>query len=246
MTLQNRIRLSLEQVSRYEKDGFLVIENFVSHEEIDDFIAHETTRSGTPDLGLRAHEVDPQWKHLAIHPDVAGVAEQLLGGPPRIVQSMYIPKKAGEGEVGVALHQDTLYLPNESNTLMACWIAMSNTAAGNGGLCILPGSHLDGLRTAHKSGEGEHSSWTKTHLMRDRTGKEWEQEFFSFEINDIDLSSLVKLDVPKGGGVCFTGLTIHGSYANRSDTDRLAFAVHYVKEGTWVLRADVQETMAVK
>jgi len=27
--------------------------------------------------------------------------------------------------------------------------------------------------------------------------------------------------------------------------DRFAWAVHYVKEGTWVLRADVQDTMAV-
>jgi len=82
--------------------------------------------------------------------------------------------------------------------------------------------------------------------MRDRAGKEWEQEFYSFEIDDIDPNSVRKLHVPKGGGVFFTGMTIHGSFANRSLTqDRLAWAVHYVKEGTWVLRADVQDTVAV-
>jgi ectoine hydroxylase-related dioxygenase (phytanoyl-CoA dioxygenase family) len=241
----DRIKLTPEHRSHYEHDGFLVFEHLLSNDEIDAFLAHESSKSGTSDAGLLSHVVDAQWKYLATHPNVAGVAEQLLDGAPRIVQSMYMPKKAGEGEVGVALHQDTLYLPNEPNTLMACWIAMSDTGPGNGGLCIGPGSHLTGLRTAHKGGEGEHSSWTKTHLMRDRTGKEWEQEFFSFEIDDIDPSSLLKLEVPKGGGVCFNGMTIHGSFANRSDADRLAFAVHYVKEGTWVLRADVQETMAV-
>ena len=242
----DRIKLTPEHRSRYERDGFLVLEHLLSDEEIDAFLAHEPYTSAAPDSGLLAHTVDDQWNYLATHPNMAGVAGQLLDGPPRVVQSMYLPKKAGKGEVGIALHQDTLYLPNKPNTLMACWIAMSDTGPVNGGLCVGPGSHLAGLRTAHKSGEGEHSSWTKTHLLRDRAGKEWEQEFFSFEIDDVDPASLVKLTVPKGGGVCFNGMTIHGSYANRSDSDRLAFAVHYVKEGTWVFRADVQETMPVR
>jgi ectoine hydroxylase-related dioxygenase (phytanoyl-CoA dioxygenase family) len=55
------------------------------------------------------------------------------------------------------------------------------------------------------------------------------------------------LEVPRGGAVFFTSLTIHGSFANRSATrDRLAWAVHYVKDGTWVLRADVQDTVSVQ
>ena len=82
--------------------------------------------------------------------------------------------------------------------------------------------------------------------MRNRAGKEWVHEFYSFEIDDLDPTSIQKLEVPKGAGVFFTGMTIHGSFANRSTSnDRLAFAVHYVREDTWVLRADVQDTVAV-
>jgi ectoine hydroxylase-related dioxygenase (phytanoyl-CoA dioxygenase family) len=47
--------------------------------------------------------------------------------------------------------------------------------------------------------------------------------------------------------VFFTGLTIHGSYANRSpDRARRAFATHYVAEGTWVFRTDVQQTVPAR
>ncbi|MCG8604746.1 hypothetical protein MJD09_07090, partial [bacterium] len=85
--------------------------------------------------------------------------------------------------------------------------------------------------------------WRQEYLMRNRSGEEWSQEFYSFEIEGIDPESVLKLSVPPGAGVFFTGMTIHGSYANTSPTrDRLAFAVHYVKEGSWCLRADVQET----
>ena len=64
----------------------------------------------------------------------------------------------------------------------------------------------------------------------------------SGEVADLDSAEMVKLDVPRGGGVFFTGMTIHGSYANRSaDRPRRAFAVHYVREDTWVFRCDIQD-----
>lgn len=64
---------------------------------------------------------------------------------------------------------------------------------------------------------------------------------------NLDPQSIVRLTVPKGSGVFFIGMTIHGSFANRSsDRPRRAFATHYVKDGTWVCRCDVQETVAVE
>ena len=240
------LRLTPEQVSVYQRDGFLVLEEVLTGEEVDAFLAHQETRSEELDLGLRSHVIDPQWQYLATHPNVAGPAAQLLDGTPRIVQTMYMSKKAGENARGIALHQDAHYLPVEPNTLMACWIAMSDTVPDNGGLCVVPDSHLHGLRTTRQSTGDEHHNWRAKHLMRDRTGKQWTQEFYSFEIDDIDPDSIRKLHVPKGGGVFFTSMTIHGSFANRSLTqDRLSWAVHYVKEGTWVLRADVQDTVTV-
>jgi ectoine hydroxylase-related dioxygenase (phytanoyl-CoA dioxygenase family) len=239
--------LSEEQVADYRRDGYLVVHDLLSAEEIDAFLAHQEIRQESWDIGLLSHTVDPQWKTVATHPNVAGGAEQLLGAAPRIVQSMYLPKKAGAKQPGIALHQDTHYLPTEPNTLMACWIAMSDTGVENGGLCVVPGSHLKPLRKTQQATSDEQVSWRMNYEMRDQDGKEWSEEFYSFEIEDLDPSSIAQLEVPAGGGVFFTGMTIHGSFGNPSATrDRLAFAVHYVGDGTWVYRADVQDTASVR
>jgi ectoine hydroxylase-related dioxygenase (phytanoyl-CoA dioxygenase family) len=42
-------------------------------------------------------------------------------------------------------------------------------------------------------------------------------------------------------------MTIHGSFANKSSNwPRLAFATHYVKDGTWIYRQDIQDTIEVQ
>ncbi|MCY4376162.1 MAG: phytanoyl-CoA dioxygenase family protein [Spirochaetaceae bacterium] len=136
-------------------------------------------------------------------------------------------------------------LPTEPETLMACWVALSDTDPGNGGLCVVPGSHRDPLHDTHQAASPEHRSWRKNYEMRDRDGREWNQEMYSFEVDDVDSLDIQRLTVPRGSGVFFTGMTVHGSYANTSATrDRLAFAVHYVSEGTWVYRCDVQDTVS--
>ena len=130
---------------------------------------------------------------------------------------------------------------------MACWIAMSDTDAENGGLCVVPGSHRHGRYSTHKNpNAAEHDAWEIEYLMRDRAGKEWTQRMVSFEIDGLNHDDVEKLTVPKGSGVFFDGHTIHGSYANRSPHRvRRAWAVHFVKEGTWLFRADVQDLTPV-
>ena len=83
--------------------------------------------------------------------------------------------------------------------------------------------------------------------MKAQDGREWVQTFYSFTIDDIDKENIIQLTLPRGSGVFFTSMTIHGSYANYSpDRSRLAFAVHYVREGSWVYRRDVQDTTLVE
>ena len=168
-----------------------------------------------------------------------------------IVQTMYLPK-APLGELdsaspGVALHQDTLYIPNEPNTLMACWLALDDTSSENGGLCIVANSHQSGLKKAHHNqNTDEHVSWVQTYDMSSPDGKKWSEELCSFEMDDLEQMDIKHLSVPAGGGVFFTGLTIHGSYANLSPSKyRRAFAIHYVGQGTWVYRSDIQELVEV-
>ena len=79
--------------------------------------------------------------------------------------------------------------------------------------------------------------------MSDRAGKSWDETMHSFDINGLREDEIVRLSVPSGSGVFFTGMTIHGSFANRSaDRPRRAFAIHYIQQGTWIYRRDLQET----
>ena len=246
------IQLSEEQIEQYHEDGYLVVPDLLRQDEVDAFLTHEDDPN-TQELrnGLLTHLTDPQWFYLATHPNVSGVAGRLSEGMPRIVQTMYLDKEPAEkdedlGGAGVSLHQDTHYLPNEPNTLMACWIALSDKDPDNGGLCIVPGSHKGALRETELSTSPEHASWQTEHTMRAPDGREWKETLHSFHVLGVEDDDLVKLSVPRGSGVFFSSLTIHGSYANRSHTrPRLAFAVHYVKDGTWVYRTDVQETTLV-
>lgn len=155
--------------------------------------------------------------------------------------------KPAKGGKGIPVHQDYHHLPNDPNTLMACWVALTDTDESNGGLCIIPGSHKNGVLKTHKSSTNEdNDAYEIEHLMRDRDGREWKELMYSYEIDGLDKSKIAHLTVPRGSGVFFNGLTIHGSFANRSpDRPRIAWAVHYVRDGTWVFRCDVQDTMAV-
>lgn len=237
--------LSHSQIEQYRNEGYLLVERVLSPDEVEAFLEHES-RPQPPERrrGLLTHTVDPQWNAIATHRNIAGVARQLLNARPMIVQTMYLNKPANGGK-GIAIHQDALYLRNEPNTLMACWVALDDTDADNGGLCVVPGSHRDGLRSAHLTNNpDEHVRWEHDYAMRDRDGREWTERLVSFEMDDLRDDEILRLTVPRGGGVFFTGLTIHGSFANHSTTrPRRAFATHYVAEGTWLDRTDVQNVV---
>jgi len=240
--------LTDEQARQYRDDGYLVVPDLLTRAEVDAFVEEQANPKpqDVVDLALRRYTADVAWEGIAKHPRVTAIVRRLMEGRPHVVQTMYMAKRP-EGGTGVALHQDTHYIRNEPNTLMACWIAFSDTDRDNGGLCVVPGSHRDGLHgTAPPSDASEHASWTKDYEMRDADGKTWTESMHSHEIAELDPARIEYLAVRRGSGVFFTGMTIHGSFANRTcDRPRLAFATHYVREGTWVYRTDIQDKTPV-
>ena len=232
------------QVDTYHRDGFLVVPKLLHMKEINAFLREEKKSNKDDHVPLQRHKTDAAYSALASHPKIVAIVSQLLEGHPNIVQTMFL-NKPKQGGRGIALHQDTHYLPNEPNTLMACWIALSDTDADNGGLCVVPGSHLEGLREAGKiDNKLEFDSWETEHEMRDPDGRDWKRKMHSFQIQDLPEDHIIRLTVPKGSGVFFTGMTIHGSFANHSEErPRWAFATHYVHESTWLYRCDVQNTV---
>ena len=246
MTVSTTSVLSDQQVQHYHDRGFVVVNGLLTPQEVDAFVEYESGEDPEWRNHLDNHKRDEGWARVAKHANIVGGIRQILKSEkPMIVQTMYLEKRPAEAGKGTALHQDSHYLPNEPDTLMACWLAMSDTDGENGGLCVVPGSHHKGLYSTHKATNSkDHQVWETEHLMRDRSGKEWKEKFYSFEIDGLDLSTVVNLEVPKGSGVFFSSHTIHGSYGNKSaGRVRRAFATHFVAEGTWLLRADVQNVV---
>lgn len=239
--------LTPSQIDQYHREGYLIVEGLLNDDDMDAFVAYEALPK--PEdwyYNLRHHVDDTHWRALATHSRITSAVQQLLKGRPMIVQTMYMERQPATGDApgskGIAFHQDLHYLPCEPPTLMACWLALTDTDAENGGLCVVPQSHQGGLRAASKNqNTEEHDAWDFEYLMRDRDGCEWKQSMYSFDIVDLDPADIVPLTVPRGAGVFFTGLTIHGSYTNRSTSRvRRAFATHYIRDDSWLFRADVQ------
>ncbi len=243
----NAAILSDAEVAAFHSQGYLVVEELLTTAELEHFVQYEANADKPGPRGLQNHKVDGEWGHIAHHPRIASIVRQLGRSQPRIVQTMYM-NKAPEGGTGVALHQDTHYIRNEPNTLMACWLALSDTDADNGGLCVVPGSNHKGLYDFESVRDtSEHTSWEQVYPMSDRDGKCWDETMHSFDITGLRPEEIVRLNVKSGSGVFFTGMTIHGSFANRSaNRPRRAFAIHYIQEGTWIYRRDLQETQPLR
>ena len=115
--------LNQNQINSYKENGFLVVPNLLSKDEIEEFLV---TQGGEESeeykkYGLRRHVVDISWSLLANHSNVVTIVSELIEGNPRIVQTMYMNKQP-KGDTGVAPHQDTQYKKRTKffNGLLAC------------------------------------------------------------------------------------------------------------------------------
>lgn len=110
---------------------------------------------------------------------------------------------------------------------------------------MVPGSHAGPLLPEGITADEEnHTKWEMVHDMMGRDGTKWKQPMHSVDVTaaagGFDLTAARPLQVPAGAAVFFSGMTVHGSYANRSGQPRRAFATHYMDETSWVERCDLQ------
>lgn len=150
------MRLTPEQLRGWEEQGYLVVPDIVADPArfVDD-LAQPPTEAATA-AGLNRHQVDPVYGRLATLAPIVDVVRQLLGteASPRILQTMYL-NKTPENSIGISLHQDTHYIPNTPNTLLACWLALTVSARGGTGAGVgQPGrgghaAHCGGSTAAH-------------------------------------------------------------------------------------------------
>lgn len=156
---------------------------------------------------MHPHRFDPISRGLLLDARLMGVVEALYGEPALAAQSMYYWKPPGAR--GQALHQDDFYLRTRPGDCLAAWVSLDPADSDNGGLRVVPRTHLTTLQCPHQA-----------------------DERVSMSAHEVDLDpgwEAVPVDMGPGDILFFPGRLIHGSLPNRSaDRWRRSFICHYV------------------
>ena len=235
--------LDPDQVERYVRDGFLVVEGLVSSNELEELKSEavniakgvypcggwEPLPNRTPDSELlesflcvhQPHHVSPVIESYVRLPAICSVLSQIVGahlahwtGNVKCMQSMYFVKPAGLP--GQAWHQDEIYIPTRDRSLTGAWIAIDDATVENGCLWVLPGSHQRGV----------------LYKQRDHGNPdEFDPSLESFGFDD---SGEVPVEVAAGSVVFFNGYLLHRSKSNRSVLYRRALVSHYMSAESYL------------
>lgn len=222
-----------EAAEFYRENGFLVIENALSAEEIaslrDEATAICRGERGevrgaaevTPEMSdeevLRQvlcihfpHKISPHIHSLLGHPGFVDVLTRIIGPNVKCMQSMLFIKASGKP--GQAWHQDEVYIPTRDRSLTGGWIAMDDATVENGCLWVIPGSH--------KSGTMYFQEWhgdSRFDCSEEATRFPWSND------------DAVPVEVKAGSIVFFNGYLLHRSLPNyASGGFRRSLVNHYM------------------
>ena len=217
---------------RYERDGFVVLEQALTPAEVAALNAEVVAMvkgelgpvDGSP-VGPEASEAEALAATLCVHfphkrsaliadalrhPAIVPVLVELLSPDVKCMQSMAFVKS--EGKPGQAWHQDEQFIPTRDRSLVAAWIALDDATVENGCLWVLPGSHRRGV----------------LYPAREQTDPRFDcsTEAYDFPYSDSDA---VPVEVPAGTALVFDGYLLHRSLQNSGAHGyRRALVNHYM------------------
>jgi len=165
---------------------------------------------------LGAWRIKPGFHDVLWHPAFTVPARQLLEGPVRFWHDQLFCKPARHGGV-VAWHQDYSYWTRTKPIAhLTCWIGLDDSTRENGCLHYVPGSHRwDLLPITGLAGD--------MHAIREVLSDEQWAAF----------TQPVAVELKRGECTFHHGLTIHGSFENRSERPRRATVINAFRDGTW-------------
>ncbi len=219
--------LTDKEIRQYHEEGYLLIKNHFSREEVDEIIRETNAldqAGGKPGLYepntinpseelarypriIHPHRSEAWAKHYMLHPKTGDILTQLMGVAPLASQSMFYWKPPGAK--GQAFHQDDFYLATQEGNCVACWTAIDHCDEGNGAMVGILKSQQTDIVCPELA--DEKISFTRE-LVKPPAGSK---------------SVLVKME--PGDAFFFNGRFIHGSGPKKSESRfRRAFICHYV------------------
>ncbi|MDX1931289.1 MAG: phytanoyl-CoA dioxygenase family protein [Capsulimonadales bacterium] len=231
--MKNEIRP--EQVAFYRENGFVVIEDFLTPEELEHWRANteeaialrlaaaptgkwNLTNQGNPDSyyaqvflqAIKLADTHPGMREIMHDPRLGEMAATLAEVDGIRIwhdQALFKPPFGNP----TAWHLDNPYWSFSSRDSLSIWVALDDATPGNGCMWYLPGTH----RTARfeNVGIGEKMADLFRHYP------EW---------REIDP---VACPCPAGSAVFHNGLTAHGAGANMTNKPRRAMTCAYMPDG---------------
>jgi phytanoyl-CoA hydroxylase len=234
-----KCELSREQIQSYQDNGFIVIENFLSPDELDLWRAAVTNAVGEragikiPGKNIKTGEAD------GINEDsdyFAKVFDQLLNlwQTSEVIRQIMLDERLGKmtaqlsGADGMriwhdqalikrpwanptAWHLDTPFWSFSDRRAISIWVALDDATLENGCLFFIPGSH-------------KLTSFDKITIGRNMDG--------IFDVYP-QLKNLQPVAAPMKAGSCsfHNGLTVHGANANMTPGFRRAMTCAYMPDG---------------
>ncbi|MEV0586175.1 phytanoyl-CoA dioxygenase family protein [Nonomuraea sp. NPDC050310] len=160
---------------------------------------------------MHPHQVSGVALRYLLDARFGAIVGRLLGEEPVAAQSMFYFKPPGAK--GQALHQDNFYLKVEPGTCIAAWVALDVVDRANGGLEVVPGTHLMDLFCPDEADDDR--SFTREYVPPP-PGLE-----------------RVPVDMQPGDVLFFNGSLVHGSEPNTTaDRFRRSFICHYAGRST--------------
>lgn len=166
--------ISDQDVARYQRDGYLVVPDVLSAEDVadlqrvtDEFVeASRQTLRHTEVFDLEPghtaesprlrrvkmpHLHHPVYARMVRHPGIVAVLKKLWGPNVRFDLSKLNLKAAGFGSP-VEWHQDWAFYPHTNDDLAAVGIMIDDFKPDNGSMLVLPGSHTGPVHDHHAKG----------------------------------------------------------------------------------------------
>jgi chlorinating enzyme len=153
-----------------------------------------------------------QWVHeIIIAPRILDAVECLIGENILTWNTAWFAKMPGD-KTFISWHQDGMYWKFSPHKIVTAWVALTHSVATNGGLRVIPGTHLQPAMP-HKETYAADNALSRGQDI----------------VVSVDESRAVDLELQPGEMSLHDVWIVHGSKANTSrDMPRIGIAIRYV------------------
>ena len=207
-------------VDSYFRDGYAVLEDFLTPGECDALIALSETlsnaRNGTMAPVMMPHREVPKFTDTMSTPRLVALMEQMLSGRVDGLQTQFFFGRPGIH--GFSTHQDNYFVEAPSDAFGSAWLAVDDVDVENGALFVYPGSHREGILPvrviADQSTPGQDPNANRQECILPPG------------------YSAVDVPVRRGTVIFLHGYTVHGSH-NNATANRLrrALLMTFIRQG---------------